>query len=82
MSLSSRVNSSLDIRHAKDLRNRIVHLKPGDDGAIYDQLSSTFLEESGNEVTRWLSAVESSIRIPRHPDTTDEVQQWLKEDLG
>ena len=75
------VESSLDICTAKKLRNTLVHLKPGSDGELYDKIDLGLLDETEKQVTRWLTSVEASIGLTRHPDTRDASRN-LTEALG
>jgi len=61
-----------DIAAAKGLRNTLVHLKPGADGEVYDKINRELLDETEEQVTRWLTAVEASTQLRRHPDTRAE----------
>lgn len=59
-----------EINPAKQLRNKLVHLKPGVDGELYDEITGSLLEQAEESINAWFSVVESTLKLTRHPVTT------------
>jgi hypothetical protein len=78
-SISTGSRSALDIRTAKDLRNRIVHLRPGSDLAIYDELSVDLLRQTAENINVWLRMIEAATGFRRHPNTKEESDRFWAE---
>lgn len=70
-----------DVASAKDLRDLIVHFKPGRDAEFFDGISLSTLMRAGQELTRWLSKMERALRIERHPKSSKLVRK-LARSLG
>jgi hypothetical protein len=65
----------------KKLRNDIVHLKPGNDLKLYDEITDELLGETEARITAWLDEVEVLIGVERHPNTREE-SKALRQALG
>ncbi|MBE7467765.1 MAG: hypothetical protein HS114_01315 [Anaerolineales bacterium] len=57
-------------QEAKKLRNELVHLKPGKDRLIFENLSIELLFQAEKEIIEWLDKVGKLLGQERHPDTT------------
>ncbi len=69
------------ISEIKRLRNMLVHLKPGKDGALYERIGPQALDAAEAQITEWLTHMEVALCFSRHPDTRAESKLFTK-DLG
>ena len=73
--------SKPQVAEAKNLRNTLVHLKPGADGELYDKITQELLDATEAGVSSWLGEVERLLGLKRHPDTEAESRE-LRQALG
>lgn len=72
---------SAAIAELKTIRNALVHLKPGQDLALYDKISPELLESTESSIVTWLEAMGQALGLPRHPNTETESKE-LRDALG
>jgi hypothetical protein len=65
----------------KNIRDDIVHLTPGNDLKLYDEITDELLGEAEASITAWLDEVEVLIGVERHPNTREE-SRALRQALG
>lgn len=65
-----------DFSEAKELRNLLVHFKPGNDGLAFDRLSLELVEKTYTEIDKWLTDMEKVLGVIRHPDSAAELKKW------
>ncbi len=56
---------------AKKLRNLFVHFTPGRDCEAFEKLSLVIVEDAANELSRWMTEMESALGLPRHDDSEE-----------
>jgi hypothetical protein len=63
--------SNPQMREVKRLRNSLVHLVPGKDADLFENVSEKILNNSESVIIPWLDAVGKIIGEERHPNTQD-----------
>jgi hypothetical protein len=56
---------------AKKLRNLFVHFTPDRDAEAFEKLSFVIVEDAANELSRWMTEMESALGLPRHDDSEE-----------
>jgi hypothetical protein len=67
-----------NLETAKKVRNLLVHFKPGRDGEAFDSVTLPLVEEAAETIEEWMEEMESSLGLPRFPDT-DEIMEKFAE---
>jgi hypothetical protein len=62
-----------EFKDAKDLRNLLIHFRLGHDREAQDQLTLSVVEDTENELFRWMLRVQYLLGIEPHPTSEDFV---------
>jgi len=68
-----------DVKDAREVRNLLVHFKPGNDGDAFDRLSLEMVEKTFAEVDDWIRQMEKALNTVRHADSKEELEKITAE---
>lgn len=68
--------TGLSLSTSKELRNQIVHLKPGNDLKLFESISRDLVAETELKIASWLDSVALVLGQERHPSTKHAAQSF------
>lgn len=66
----------LQLFSVKELRNEMVHFKPGNDLRIFVGISMEVVKAAEQELTDWMGTIEASMHLNRHPNTEEALDDF------
>lgn len=74
----AKVRRTPDLSDPKKLRNRIEHFAPESDASVLDEMTLEVVENVALSFDGWMSVVEGSTDLVRHPVSEDFYQEAVK----
>jgi len=68
-----------NVAEARKVRNLLVHFTPGREGEAFEKMSLALVESAASELNRWMTEMESTLGLQRHPDSEQLVRSFANE---